>query len=53
MAKKLTYSRYVWFIDRAKKGKHPSTTSLMAKFEISLAQAQRDIEKVRTAKIYS
>jgi len=47
MAKKQTYTRYVWFIDRAKKGKHPSTTSLMAKFEISLAQAQRDIEYMR------
>ena len=47
MAKKLTYSRYIWFVDRAKKGKHPSTTSLMAKFEISLAQAQRDIEYMR------
>ena len=47
MAKKLTYSRYIWFIDRAKRSKHPSTTSLMAKFEISLAQAQRDIEYMR------
>jgi predicted DNA-binding transcriptional regulator YafY len=47
MAKKLTYSRYIWFIDRARRGKHPSTTSLMAKFEISLAQAQRDIEYMR------
>ena len=48
MAKKMTYTRYIWFIDRAKRGKHPSTTSLMAKFEISLAQAQRDIEYMRT-----
>jgi predicted DNA-binding transcriptional regulator YafY len=47
MAKKLTYTRYIWFIDRARRGKHPSTTSLMAKFEISLAQAQRDIEYMR------
>lgn len=49
MAKKLTYSRYIWFIDRAKRSRPPgpSTTSLMAKFEISLAQAQRDIEYMR------
>ncbi len=47
MAKKLTYTRYIWFIDRARRGKHPSTTSLMEKFEISLAQAQRDIEYMR------
>lgn len=48
MAKKITYTRYIWFIDRAKRGKHPSTTSLMKEFEISLAQAQRDIEYMRT-----
>jgi len=47
MAKKLTYTRYIWFIDRAKKGKHPSTKHLMQQFEISLAQAQRDIEYMR------
>jgi predicted DNA-binding transcriptional regulator YafY len=47
MAKKLTYSRYVWFLDRARKGRHPSTTSLVNYFEISLAQAQRDIEYMR------
>jgi predicted DNA-binding transcriptional regulator YafY len=47
MAKKLTYTRYIWFIDRARRRKHPSTTGLMAKFEISLAQAQRDIEYMR------
>lgn len=47
MAKKLTFTRYIWFIDRAKKGKHPNTRHLMEKFEISLAQAQRDIEYMR------
>lgn len=47
VAKKLTYSRYIWFVDRARKGKHPNTTKLMEKFEISLAQAQRDIEYMR------
>ena len=47
MAKKMTYTRYVWFVDRARRRKHPSTTSLMGKFEISLAQAQRDIEYMR------
>lgn len=47
MAKKLTYTRYVWFVDQARRGRHPSTTQLMAQFEISLAQAQRDIEYMR------
>jgi predicted DNA-binding transcriptional regulator YafY len=47
MAKKQTYTRYVWFVDRARRGKQPNTTKLMAKFEISLAQAQRDIEYMR------
>ena len=37
MAKKQTYTRYVWFIDRASRGKQPNTTKLMEKFEISLA----------------
>jgi predicted DNA-binding transcriptional regulator YafY len=49
MAKKLTYSRYVWFIDRAKKGRHPNAVSLAKYFELSLAQAQRDIEYMRDA----
>jgi predicted DNA-binding transcriptional regulator YafY len=47
MAQKQTYTRYVWFVDRARRCKHPSTTSMMEKFEISLAQAQRDIEYMR------
>ena len=47
MAKKLTYTRYIWFIDQARRGRHSSTTKLMAQFEISLAQAQRDIEYMR------
>jgi len=47
MAKKITYTRYIWFIDRARKGKHPSTKHMMQQFEISLAQAQRDIEYMR------
>lgn len=49
MAKKLTYSRYIWFIDRAKKGRHPNAQWLVEYFEISLAQAQRDIEYMRDA----
>jgi predicted DNA-binding transcriptional regulator YafY len=49
MAKKLTYSRYIWFIDQARRGRHPSTTKMIEKFEISLAQAQRDIEYMRDA----
>ncbi len=47
MAKKLTYTRYIWFIDRAKRGKFPNTRHLMEKFEISQVQAQRDIEYMR------
>jgi predicted DNA-binding transcriptional regulator YafY len=47
MAKKQTYTRYVWFVDRARRGKQPNTTKLMEKFEISLATAQRDIEYMR------
>ena len=47
MAKKLTYSRYIWFIDRAKKGCYPNAQRLVEYFEISLAQAQRDVEYMR------
>lgn len=49
MAKKLTYSRYIWFINRAKKKRFPNAVSLAKYFEISLAQAQRDIEYMRDA----
>jgi predicted DNA-binding transcriptional regulator YafY len=49
MAKKLTYSRYIWFINRAKKKRFPNAVSLAEYFEISLAQAQRDIEYMRDA----
>jgi predicted DNA-binding transcriptional regulator YafY len=49
MAKKLTYSRYIWFIDRAKKGRHPNAKRLVEYFEISLAQAQHDIDYMRDA----
>lgn len=47
MAKKLTYSRYIWFIDRARKGRYPNAQRLVEYFEISLAQAQRDVEYMR------
>lgn len=47
MAKKLTYSRYIWFINQAKKGRYPNAVSLAKYFEISLAQAQRDVEYMR------
>jgi predicted DNA-binding transcriptional regulator YafY len=47
MAKKLTYSRYIWFINRAKKGRYPNAQRLVEYFEISLAQAQRDVEYMR------
>jgi predicted DNA-binding transcriptional regulator YafY len=47
MAKKLTYSRYIWFINRAKKGRFPNAVKLAEYFMISLAQAQRDVEYMR------
>jgi len=47
MAKKLTFTRYIWFIDQAKKQKHPNTRTLAEEFEISQVQAQRDIEFIR------
>jgi predicted DNA-binding transcriptional regulator YafY len=47
MAKKLTYSRYIWFIDRAKKERFPNAVKLADYFMISLAQAQRDVEYMR------
>jgi hypothetical protein len=45
--KKLTFSRYIWFIDRAGKEKFPNASSLAKEFEISRDQAQRDIEFMR------
>lgn len=45
--KKLTFSRYIWFINRAQKGKFPNAHSLADEFEISQVQAQRDIEFMR------
>lgn len=47
MAKKLTFTRYIWFIDQARFQKHPNTRTLAEKFEISPVQAQRDIEFMR------
>jgi len=47
MAKKLTFTRYLWFIDQARKQKHPNTRTLAEKYEISPVQAQRDIEFIR------
>lgn len=45
--KKLTFSRYIWFIDQAMKGKNPNARTLADEFEISQVQAQRDIEFMR------
>ncbi len=47
MAGKLVYERYRWFHDHVKGGTHPNATSLAQKFEISIKQAQRDIEFMR------
>jgi len=47
MEKKLTFTRYIWFVDQARRGRHPNTRTLAAKFEISQVQAQRDLEFMR------
>lgn len=49
MAKKLAFERYVWFIDRARREKYPNARKLAEHhaFEISVAQAQRDIDFMR------
>lgn len=46
--KKLTFSRYIWFIDQIKNQRNfPNARSLAEKFEISKVQAQRDIDFMR------
>ena len=47
MGVKNVYERFIWFDTRVRAGKHPNTTSLAAKFEISPKTAQRDIEFMR------
>ncbi len=49
MSKKLAFERYVWFLDQAGRGRYPNTRKLAEHhtFEISIPQAQRDIEFMR------
>ena len=47
MSSKIIYERFLWFEDQVKKGKYPNTTSLAARFEMSVKTAQRDIEFMR------
>lgn len=47
MGKKLAYERYHWFHGQLKEGRHPNARRLADKFEISVKQAQRDIEFMR------
>lgn len=47
MAKKLTYERYFWFHGQVKENHFPNASKLAHKFEISIKQAQRDIEFIR------
>ena len=47
MSSKIIYERFLWFEDQVKKGKYPNTSSLAAKFEMSIKTAQRDIEFMR------
>lgn len=47
MGKKLAYERYFWFHNQLKEGKFLNASHLAEKFEISVKQAQRDIEFMR------
>ncbi len=47
MGKKLAYERYYWFHGQVKAGRCPNASKLAEKFEISVKQAQRDIEFMR------
>lgn len=47
MGKKLAYERYHWFHGQLKEGRHPNARRLADKFEISVKQAQRDLEFMR------
>mgnify|MGYP000684069034 CR=1 FL=1 len=44
MAKKLAFERYYWFHNQVREGNFPNSQKLSKKFEISIKQAQRDIE---------
>ena len=47
MGKKLAYERYYWFQGQLKAGRYPNARRLSERFEISVKQAQRDIEFMR------
>jgi predicted DNA-binding transcriptional regulator YafY len=47
MGKKLAYERYYWFHGQLKAGRCPNARKLSEKFEVSVKQAQRDIEFMR------
>jgi predicted DNA-binding transcriptional regulator YafY len=47
MGKKLAYERYYWFQGQLKADKYPNARILSKRFEISVKQAQRDIEFMR------
>ncbi len=47
MSKKLAYERYYWFHGQLKAARSPNARKLAERFEISVKQAQRDIEFMR------
>jgi predicted DNA-binding transcriptional regulator YafY len=47
VGKKLAYERFYWFHGQVKASLFPNATKLAEKFEISVKQAQRDIEFMR------
>lgn len=47
MGKKLAYERYYWFHGQLKTGRCPNARKLAEQFEVSVKQAQRDIEFMR------
>lgn len=47
MGKKLAYERYYWFHGQVKAGRSPNARKLADRFEVSVKQAQRDIEFMR------
>lgn len=47
MGKKLAYERYYWFHAQLKVGRCPNARTLAERFEVSVKQAQRDIEFMR------
>lgn len=47
MGKKLAYERYYWFHGQLKAGRCPNARTLAERFEVSVKQAQRDIEFMR------